>query len=334
MTIAFLMCSERCGSNLITRLLDAHPAICGPATKHLINPVARNAFRYEPLDDPANWGELLDDIHALLAADFSHWRATPTREQLQRLAPAGDLPRLLRSIFENEARAHGKTHVFVKENHVYEFIAYLLLHFPDARYVYQVRDPRDMALSWKNNPGHPGGVCRAARQWQTDQQNSLKIFNELRKRGQAVRVHYEQLIADPQAALADVLALLGLRFDERMLSFHESELTRANAAQQPAWANLDKAVMRDNSRKYLQALSGDEIRAVEWLCFNEMQHLGYACEHEHAELERFARDALPAFEQHDEQAKSHRPPPSVRANSLAKRRFYQHLPREAAACAA
>ncbi len=329
MTIAFLMCSERCGSNLITRMLDAHPAVCGPATKHLVNPVARNAFRYEPLDDRANWDDLLDDIHALLAADFSHWRTTPTRGQLQHLAPTGDLPRLLRSIFENEALAHGKTHVFVKENHVYEFIAYLLMHFPDAHYVYQVRDPRDMALSWKNNPGHPGGVCRAARQWQIDQQNSLKIFNELRKRGQAVRVHYEQLIADPQAALADVLALLGLRFDERMLSFHESELTRANAAQQPAWANLDRALMSDNKHKYRLALSADEIRAVEWLCFNEMQHLGYACDHDRGVLERFAREQLADFERQDESAKRHQPPASVRANSDAKRRFYQHLPRTA-----
>lgn len=329
MTIAFLMCSERCGSNLITRMLDAHSAICGPATKHLVNPVARNAFRYEPITRPANWDDLLHDIHGLLAADFSHWRTQPMLAELQRMAPVGELPALLRAIFDGEARAHGKTHVFVKENHVYEFIAYLLLHFPDARYVYQVRDPRDMALSWKNNPGHPGGVCRAARQWHADQQASLKIVNELRKRGQAVMVRYEQLIAEPEAVLTEVLALLGLRYERGMLAFHESELTRANAAQQPAWANLDKALMSDNKHKYRQALSADEIRAVEWLCFNEMQHLGYDCDHDRGELEAFARERLADFERQDEAAKRHQPPASVRANSEAKRRFYQHLPRPA-----
>ncbi len=75
MKFSFLMCSERSGSNLITRMLDAHSGICGPATKHLINPVARNAFRYEPLERPGHWQALLDDIHHLLDADFSHGAA-------------------------------------------------------------------------------------------------------------------------------------------------------------------------------------------------------------------------------------------------------------------
>jgi hypothetical protein len=325
-TISFLMCSERCGSNLITKMLDAHSAICGPATKHLINPVARNAFRYEPLTDAAHWAALLDDIHGLLSADFSHWRRSFTRAELDTLAAPGELAALIARIFDAEAQAHGKLHVFIKENHVYEFIAFLLLHFPQARYVYQVRDPRDMALSWKNNPGHPGGVCRAARQWQTDQQNSLKIVNELHKQGRACLVRYEQLIAEPRAVLTEVLALMGLHYEPAMLSFHESELTRANAGQQPAWANLDKALMSGNKDKYREALSADERRAIESICYYEMQHLGYGCDFDKAELDRFAREELAAFEPRDTQAKVYAQPASVKANALAKQRFYQHLP--------
>lgn len=329
MRFAFLMCSERCGSNLITKMLDAHPAICGPATKHLINPVARNAFRYEPLEQPANWRALLQDIHGLLSADFSRWRRSFSLAELAEMAEPGDLPTLLRRIFADEARANGKQVVFIKENHVYEFIAYLLIHFPDARYVYQVRDPRDMALSWKNNPGHPGGVCRAARQWQADQQNTLKLYSELRRLGRASLVHYEKLIAQPQVVLAETLALLGQHWEPAMLSFHESDLTRANAAQQHAWANLDKALMSDNQQKYRQALSDDEIRAVEAICRHEMAPLGYACEFGADELDRFAQERLAAFEIVDARAKAHRPPASVKANSDAKKRFYQHLPEPA-----
>lgn len=326
MKFSFLMCSERCGSNLITKMLDAHPAICGPATKHLINPVARNAFRYEPLDDPAHWQALLQDIHGLLNADFSRWRRSFTQDDLAALAAPGDLPGLLRQVFAQEAQANGKSAVFIKENHVYEFIAFLLIHFPDARYVYQVRDPRDMALSWKNNPGHPGGVCRAARQWQADQQNSLKVHAELQRLGRSCLVRYERLITEPQAVLTEVLGLMGLPWDPAMLAFHESDLTRANAAQQHAWANLDKALMSDNQQKYRQALSDDEIRAIESICYYEMRHLGYAPEFAKDELDRFAREQLGAFERADTQAKVHAQPASVRANSEAKKRFYQHLP--------
>lgn len=326
MNFAFLMCSERCGSNLITRMLDAHSQVCGPATKHLINPVARNLFRYEPLHAPAHWQALLADIHALLGADFSHWRTAFSPAALAALAAPGDVPALLRGIYRAEASAHGKRHVFVKENQVYEFIAFLLIHFPQAVYVYQVRDPRDMALSWKNNPGHPGGVCRAARQWQADQQNGLKIHHELRRQGRSTLVHYERLIAAPEQVLGEVLALMGLSYEPAMLDFHASELTRANAAQQHAWANLDKALMSDNKHKYREGLSADEIRAVESICWREMLHLGYEPEFDPAELERFARDALPTFEPADTRAKLHRPPASVQANTEAKKRFYQRLP--------
>lgn len=326
MNFSFLMCSERCGSNLITRMLDAHSQICGPAPKHLINPLARNLFRYEPLADASNWQALLSDVQALLAADFSHWRSAFSVDDLAALAPAGDAATLIRGIYGREAQAHGKTQVFVKENHVYEFIAYLLIHFPQANYVYQVRDPRDMALSWKNNPSHPGGVVRAARQWQTDQQNTLKVFHELRRLGRATLVHYEQLIDRPAEVLAEVLALLGLQYEPTMLDYHESALTRANAAQQHAWANLGKAVMSDNKHKYRTALSADEIRAVESICYFEMQHLGYDCDVDKAELDRFAAQALADFERQDNLAKVHVQPASVKANTEAKKRFYQHLP--------
>lgn len=326
MQFSFLICSERSGSNLITRMLDAHSQVCGPATKHLINPVARNAFRYEPLEQPANWQALLDDVHALLGADFSHWRRSFTPGDLAGLARPGDLPGLVRSVFAAEAAAHGKQQVFVKENQVYEFIAFLLLHFPASNFVYQVRDPRDMALSWKHNPGHPGGVCRAARQWQADQQASLRLYGELRRVGRACLVHYEALIAEPERVLAEVLAMMGLAWEPGMLAFHEHELTRANAGQQHAWANLGQAVMAGNGGKYREALQADEIRAVESICRHEMQLLGYRCEFDDAELDGFAAEALPAFEQADTQAKRHVPPASVQANVEAKKRFYQRLP--------
>jgi hypothetical protein len=323
---SFLICSERSGSNLITRMLDAHSQVCGPATKHLINPVARNAFRYEPLVRPANWQALLEDVHRLLAADFSRWRRGFSLADLAGLASPGDLPALVRGVFAAEAAAHGKARVFIKENQVYEFIAFLLLHFPGSNFVYQVRDPRDMALSWKRNPGHPGGVCRAARQWQADQQASLRLHGELQRLDRARLVRYEDLIAEPERVLGDVLAMMGLAWEPGMLAFHESELTQANAGQQHAWANLGQAVMAGNRHKYREALSADEIRAVEAICGTEMQLLGYACEHGPAELARFAQEVLPAFELADTQAKQHVPPASVQANVEAKKRFYQRTP--------
>jgi len=165
MSLFFLMCSERSGSNFITKLLNGHNNICGPSPKHIINPVARNLFRYGDINEKENWNELLVDIHRLINIDFAIWEKEFSLEDLKALAPIGDVASLIRNIFLEEARANGKQHVFIKENHVYEFLPFLLLNFPESKYVYMVRDPRDMALSWKKNPDHLGGIVKAARQW-------------------------------------------------------------------------------------------------------------------------------------------------------------------------
>lgn len=123
--------------------------MCNSSTKHIINPVARNLFRYGDLTQKQNWDELLIDIHRLISISFSIWKKEFSLDDLKSLAPIGNVESLIRNIFMEEAKANGKQHVFIKENQVYEFLPFLLLNFPESKYVYQTRDPRDMALSWK-----------------------------------------------------------------------------------------------------------------------------------------------------------------------------------------
>ena len=127
MSMFFLMCSERSGSNFITKLLNGHNNICGPSTKHIINPVARNLFRYADITKQENWNELLTDMHRLMSIEFSVWKKQFSLNDLMELAPTGDIASLIRNIFMEESRANGKQHVFIKENHVYEFLPFLLL---------------------------------------------------------------------------------------------------------------------------------------------------------------------------------------------------------------
>ncbi|MBK9162193.1 MAG: sulfotransferase [Nitrosomonadales bacterium] len=326
MSMTFLMCSERSGSNLIVKLLNGHSAICGPSTKHIINPVARNLFRYEDIWREENWMSLLQDIHNLMSVEFSVWKRSFSLDDLRKLAPCGDIAELIRNIFIEEARANGKKHVFIKENQVYEFQPFLLINFPDAKYIYQVRDPRDMALSWKKNPEHEGGVVNAARQWKKDQQNSLKNYNELRKAGKAIFVKYEDLIGDTEGVVSRICDFLGLEYEEGILEYYKDETTRKNASMQKAWSNLDKGVLKENKRKFVSELSREEIMAVEKICYSEMLHLGYAPEFSLPELDAFSDDRLGVLGQQEARDFPVRRSVGVSRNMAAKKRFYQRVP--------
>lgn len=323
MSLNFLMCSERSGSNFVTKLLNGHSQICGPSTKHIFNPVIRNLFRYDPLDTIPNWNTLLSDIQSLLDVPFSIWERTFTQSELQELAPTGEIAVLLERIFSAEAEVHGKQQLFIKENQLYEFFPFLFMHYPESCYLYQVRDPRDMALSWKKNPTHPGGVIKAARQWKKDQQQYLKLFRELERQGAAVMIRYEDLIENPKGELEKILSLLGLEYEEDMLSFHQDRLTKKNAEKQQAWKNLSKGVLSSNKNKYHAELSEDEICYIEKICYHEMKLLDYTAEFSPMELNRIPDIELDLAEKSELDEILLTRPEGVIANMEIKKRMYQ-----------
>jgi len=280
MSFTFLMCSERSGSNLITKLLNAHSEICGPSTKHLINPVARNLFRYGDLSNQRNWYALIDDIHVLLSAGFSIWKKEFKKSELKGLAPCGDIVSLLKNIFIEEASEDGKDNIFIKENHLYEFLPFLLINFPEAKFIYQTRDPRDMALSWKKNKSHPGGIIVGAKQ--------------------------------------------GHQFQPSMLKFNNDETTRLNAQIQESWSNLSRPIITNNSAKYADELTLDEISLVEKICYFEMKELNYTPMNNIEHLDRISSQRVNMLEQQERNDLPAQRSAGTLKSMAAKRNFYRH----------
>ena len=69
----FLLCSERSGSNLITRMLGSHPVVCSPSPAHLVRILCENRLRYGDLRVDRNWHALLDDTMALFLTKLGSW---------------------------------------------------------------------------------------------------------------------------------------------------------------------------------------------------------------------------------------------------------------------
>jgi hypothetical protein len=271
----FLIASERSGSNLLVKMLDAHSNICGPSPKHLLRIIASDGIRLAPLRDTRRWEAALGFIAELLASDFARWNTRPGIDALRDSASAGDLGALFRQVFADETRSHGKSLCFIKELQVYKFISILDWWFPDARYVYLVRDPRDMALSWRANPMHPGGLVAGAAAWRNDQSGTMHQFWARHEQGKALLVRYEDLVVRPEEELRRVCDLLGVEFEATMLDYHNDPLTRENAASNPAWENLSRGVMSDNFGKFQKELSEREIAIIERVCGGLMPLFGY-----------------------------------------------------------
>lgn len=318
----FLMATERSGSNFITKLLDAHSQVCGPSTKHILNPLFRNVFRYEPLSKKSNRETLIKDILNLFNVNFSVWKSDFTFSELVGVLEKSNLKSLIDYIYEKEAIANGKSILFIKEIKIYEFIPFLMNLYPDAKYVYLVRDPRDFALSWKKSKIHKGGVVAAARQWKTDQQQYLKFGYLLRGKEKLLQLKYEKLINESESELEKVSAFIGVEFEKEMFDFYKDENTLKNAKSLDAWGNLNKSVMVNNSGKFKTELTEEEIIIIEKICCNEMDVFGYETVFSETEIENLPNERIVSLGEIESKV-PYEPSIGVVENMKAKKAFYE-----------
>jgi hypothetical protein len=275
MQYTFLICSERSGSNLITKIMDAHPDYCGPPPSHIIRALALNILRYPDVSDEQQWQALTDDAGDLLTYHVGAWKTQWDGSRLREEVKERSQAALIQHVYRAETLVNGKKNVFIKENHAHRFVPFLLQYFPDSKFIWMTRDPRDMALSWKKNNVIQSGVKNAAHTWQDDQKQSLLIYGYLKHSKKILRLSYENLLISPEQSCRRICEHLHIPFAPSMLNFYEKQETKQAAGETEAWNNLEKPLLTDNFAKYRGKLSEQEIRYVEAVCAEEMQALNY-----------------------------------------------------------
>jgi Sulfotransferase family len=271
----FLVCSERSGSNLIRNMMGSHSAICAPPPAHLFRLFLSNESNYGDLKRDANWDTLLNDIVTAFDNQLGIWNTRLGVDDLQRHVLQRSAAAAIGSIYEEEANQEGATHLFIKENHTARFASILRQAFNPCRFVFLVRDPRDVAVSFLTTDSMPGGVAKAVDIWRADQMDNCSLQSTFSESNICHFLKYENLIKQPEIELRNLTDFVGLDFEPQILNFHLNESVRRNAARIEAWSNLSKPVMKDNAGKFESTLTRDEIEYVELCCFDLMKILGF-----------------------------------------------------------
>jgi hypothetical protein len=274
-SFTFLICSERSGSNFLTALMNGHSKISGPPPTHLFRLFGLNAGNYGDLESDDHWETLIHDVVENYRCMLGEWTTSITAQGLAEGTSKRTIGEILRIIYEKEASADGASDIFVKENQTYRFVPFLMAHFPDCRFVYMVRDPRDTAASYVKTDGIPGGVEKAVSIWGEDQSRSLELREQLSGTGRMAFVRYEDILADPFKQLTRLTEFLGLSFEENMLDLKQHSRTLANAERIDAWSNLGGPILTRNSGKYAGTLSEHDVLYTELMSFELMIRLGY-----------------------------------------------------------
>ncbi|WP_069298826.1 sulfotransferase family protein [Neptunicoccus sediminis] len=284
----FLICSERSGSNLISTVMGAHPEIyCAPPF-HFGVLIFQNLFRTMDAGIESKvWRMMKRRINHRLRslATEDHIATAEAWLSAQTEIKPKELARFLYQ--EVTPEAAGKT-VFIKENNLHNTMFFLLDTFPNAKFVFQVRDPRDYlastkALSEEENGNRFGSDINAIKMWREDQLGGLRALGLLG--ADRVSLHrYEDLLQTPEDTLKSLCATIGKEYHPEMIRFHETEQAQERARSGGRRGNVNKPLIASNFAKYRTALPEKKIRMVEDKVGDLMDIFGYPREYENTKV--------------------------------------------------
>lgn len=262
--------SPRSGTSLLSRLLDSHPNIAIPFESHLFNQWRPRRRSYGDLADPARRLLLIEDI--VTYGVVRDWTPQPRVEEVAALVGRPGFAGVATAFMEWWAREMGKPRWGEKTPHHTLLWRDVLKAWAEAQAIIVERDPRDVALSWKEARFGGDHVLPLARRWRRYQGACADIRKALPKT-RRIDLRYEDLVADPEAELKGIMAFLGEDYDPAQLRFHESgEAWRTDARNE---ARLQSPITTRSLGRWRSRLSRSEVRLIEYAAGDMMRRRGY-----------------------------------------------------------
>lgn len=263
----FCIGAAKTGTTILARLLDQQPGVACMWEAYFFQP-NHGASVFNP--DGQKWRR-----HGFTRADVDEWRddavATFTpeaRKQLSEPEYVDRARRLMTAVLDRFGEASFATIVGDKWPYYAKRIEFLLEAFPDARYVYNVRDPR--------------GVWNSGQTFKERERGDL-ILDEMLEADAKIRpymddhrflaIRYEDLISEPETTMAGLGDFLGFSFDPRHLDYDplDDPLPDRWNWVPTAAGDLDPQL----TQKWKKQMTAEQIEAVEQRAAEFMSSYGY-----------------------------------------------------------
>lgn len=235
----FVIGSPRSGTTWLHRMLAEHPLVAAipeelTVFSRYLAPVVRGFERERGKLESGAWRQGLPLLYT--PAEFEQ-----------------GLTRIVEAIYARVlARRPGATHIMDKHPGYSLHLPLIERLVPGARYVHIIRDGRDVAVSMisaRRRVGFGAGeVEGAAREWHACTTQAMAFGQRVGDR--YVEVRYEELFADTERVLADVMRRVGLpaeqqlvariaadyHIDKRQVSRGDTEVNRLRAQAGAIWS--------------------------------------------------------------------------------------------------
>ena len=280
--MVFIVGRGRSGTTLLARLLTQHSAITvAPEGTFVLGLRRRYSGRGAASQAAAGSGERLGgrfvrDLLRERRMRSWHLDGHALARRLDALGPRADYARLCREVYASYAAdTLGRPTprwLGDKNPHHALFVPELAALFPEARFVYVTRDPRDNVQSYREVDFDLGDEVALALRWRRYNERVLAVLRRTPER--FVHVRFEALLAEPERELSRVCAHLGLAFEPALLAAREQG-PRASPDAPRGWFQQPLGPV-DASRARLPTAVPEPVRrAADAICGELAAELGY-----------------------------------------------------------
>ncbi len=268
--------TQRSGSNLLRVMLNQLNEVAAPHPPHILQQFFPLLNVYGDLSEKENFYRLTDDVCRLVELNPVKWEGcTLNREELIKSCTDNSLVALFYAIYEKYAHDFNASSWICKSMANVNYLNEIESFGKMPLFIYLYRDGRDVACSFKQAIVGEKHIYHLAQQWKTNQEKCLKLKCRVSNE-QFFAIKYEELIQEPEKVLINLCSFLNVKYDNKIIDYHQSNESKNTASAGEMWGNVTKPVMRTNFNKFLQQLSKDEIIIFEHIAGEVLIQLGYS----------------------------------------------------------
>lgn len=270
----FIIGTERSGTNLLRVILNSHSNIVIPHPPHIMKNFFKLEGLYRDLAKDRNFKKLINDAVCMVNLHHYPWQIRMDKEKIFRSAKERNLINVFFEIYNQYLEKSNKKRWGCKSTFMINHVALVRRYYPEAQFIYMVRDGRDVAVSAKKTIFNHYSVYYVAQLWKKEQQTGIYWLNKLSEED-ILLLKYEDLLNDPQGQIRSLCSFLKEPYEAGLLNFFDTSEAKEGGRLNPAWENTSKQIIKNNYNKFRSELSGKEVELFEAIAAQELDRFSY-----------------------------------------------------------
>ncbi len=250
----FILGAPRSGTTFLASLLEKTD-YGAPFETHFITKYYKKLADYGDINKYQNFSRLLVDI--LGERTVQQWALSFDHEKFfEELGSDVSYAQLVNKLCLKAAQLKGLNSWGDKTPNYLKDIDILYELFPDSKYIYIVRDGRDVALSLLEKDWGPNNIYYCARYWRDLNQNN-QCLDSLQAANNLYRLKYESLVDNVELHVKEIYAFLDIAYDEKEL------------------IELVKTVRPGNYNKWKKYMTPRQVDTFDRIASDTLKRFGY-----------------------------------------------------------